>query len=66
MVNKIICLINGHKIGKVGEPVHTLPNGRKLQGIEFGCVRCGKRYKDDEPISVSNDNWLQKIIRNRK
>ena len=53
-------------MGKVGEPIHDLPDGRKLQGIEFGCVRCGKRWKDGEPIATSDDNAIQRFIRRRK
>lgn len=63
--NRVICYILGHKIGKIGEKTHDLPNGNKIQGIELGCIRCGKRYKDNEPIFSSSDNSIQRFIRNR-
>ena len=65
-MKKIICYALGHKIEKIGEFAQNLPNGQSFKGIEFGCVRCGKRYKEDEPIHVSSDSTVQRFIRNRK
>lgn len=65
MENRIICYILGHKIGKVGEKTINCKNSKDMQVIEFGCTRCGKKYKDDEPIYSSQDNLMQRFIRNR-
>lgn len=63
---RFICYLSGHEIGQVDTYEFTTINGRKMEGIKFGCVRCGKRYKEGEHIYSSKDTKFERFIRNRK